>query len=78
METVKSLRTDISKLVKKYAELKYEQKVFEPGKDIVPPSGKVIGITELQYMVDASLDGWLTAGRFNDQLIDLDIKIRVI
>jgi CDP-4-dehydro-6-deoxyglucose reductase, E1 len=72
METVKSLRTDISKLVKKYAELKYEQKVFEPGKDIVPPSGKVIGITELQYMVDASLDGWLTAGRFNDQFeIDL-------
>jgi len=25
----------------------------------------VIGATELQYMVDASLDGWLTTGRFN-------------
>jgi len=31
----------------------------------VPPSGKVMGATELKYMVDASLDGWLTTGRFN-------------
>ena len=31
----------------------------------MPPSGKVIGATELKYMVDASLDGWLTTGRFN-------------
>lgn len=28
-------------------------------------SGKVIGAPELQHMVDASLDGWLTTGRFN-------------
>ena len=40
---------------------------FEAGKTIIPPSGKVIGATELQYMVDASLDGWLTTGRFNDR-----------
>ncbi|MBL4863272.1 MAG: lipopolysaccharide biosynthesis protein RfbH, partial [Crocinitomicaceae bacterium] len=32
-----------------------------------PPSGKVIGYRELQMMVDASLDGWLTTGRFNTQ-----------
>ena len=29
-------------------------------------SGKVLGIEELDNMVDASLDMWLTAGRFND------------
>ena len=29
-------------------------------------SGKVIGEAELQYMVEASLDGWLTTGRFNE------------
>ena len=67
MKTVESLRKDIADLVKEYAELQYVKQDFEPGKDIVPPSGKVIGTTELQYMVDASLDGWLTTGRFNDQ-----------
>jgi CDP-4-dehydro-6-deoxyglucose reductase, E1 len=67
MKTVESLRKDIADLVKEYAELQYVKQDFEPGKDTVPPSGKVIGATELQYMVDASLDGWLTTGRFNDQ-----------
>ena len=32
----------------------------------MPVSGKVIGAPELEFMVEASLDGWLTAGRFND------------
>jgi len=36
-----------------------------PGLSPVPVSGKVIGCKELQLMVDASLDGWLTTGRFN-------------
>jgi CDP-6-deoxy-D-xylo-4-hexulose-3-dehydrase len=67
MKTTESIRQDIANLVKQYAELQYVEKIFEPGKDIVPPSGKVIGATELQYMVDASLDGWLTTGRFNEQ-----------
>jgi CDP-6-deoxy-D-xylo-4-hexulose-3-dehydrase len=31
----------------------------------VPPSGKLLDANELKYMVDASLDGWLTTGRFN-------------
>lgn len=39
---------------------------FEPGVSVIPPSGKVIGTEELQNMVDASLDAWLTTGRFND------------
>lgn len=39
---------------------------FVPGESVVPPSGKVIGAPELQHMVEASLDGWLTTGRFND------------
>jgi len=67
MKTTESLRKDIAGLVKEYAELQYFEQDFEPGKDVVPPSGKVIGATELQYMVDASLDGWLTTGRFNEQ-----------
>ncbi|BBN58980.1 lipopolysaccharide biosynthesis protein RfbH [Hydrogenovibrio marinus] len=67
MQTTESIRNEISELVKKYAELQYAEKPFEPGKSVVPPSGKVIGELELQYMVEASLDGWLTTGRFNEQ-----------
>ena len=67
MKTAEELRLEIASLVQEFADLKYKQKTFEPGKDAVPPSGKVIGATELKYMVDASLDGWLTTGRFNDQ-----------
>lgn len=67
MQTTDSIRQEISELVKKYAQLQYAEKPFEPGVSVVPPSGKVIGETELQYMVEAALDGWLTTGRFNEQ-----------
>ena len=67
MKTTESLRKEISELVAQYAALQYTDKKFEAGKTVVPPSGKVIGETELQYMVEASLDGWLTTGRFNEQ-----------
>ena len=67
MQTIESIRSEIHELVKKYAELQYKEQPFKPGESIVPPSGKVIGELELQYMVDASLDGWLTTGRFNEQ-----------
>lgn len=67
MQTTETLRNQIAELVEQYAQLKYVEKPFEPGKTVVPPSGKVIGATELQYMVEASLDGWLTTGRFNEQ-----------
>jgi CDP-4-dehydro-6-deoxyglucose reductase, E1 len=67
MKTTEGLRLEIASLVQEFADLKYKEKTFEPGKSVVPPSGKVIGAIELKYMVDASLDGWLTTGRFNDQ-----------
>jgi CDP-6-deoxy-D-xylo-4-hexulose-3-dehydrase len=65
MKTTEEIRLEISILVQEFADLKYSKKKFKPGRNVIPPSGKVIGATELQYMVDASLDGWLTAGRFN-------------
>ena len=60
------IRKQIGELVNQYAELEYAPKQFMPGETVVPPSGKVLGAKELQYMVDASLDGWLTTGRFNE------------
>jgi CDP-6-deoxy-D-xylo-4-hexulose-3-dehydrase len=65
LDQKKKIRNKISGLVKKYSNLKFKKKKFIPGKTTIPPTGKVIGDLELQNMVEASLDGWLTAGRFN-------------
>ncbi|NML14873.1 lipopolysaccharide biosynthesis protein RfbH [Azohydromonas caseinilytica] len=64
--TPESLRAEIGRLVQQYAELALAPKPFEAGRSTVPVSGKVIGAPELQMMVEASLDGWLTTGRFNE------------
>ena len=59
------LRDEISTLVAKYAKLEFTEKIFVGGETVIPPSGKKLGVKELQNMVEASLDGWLTTGRFN-------------
>jgi CDP-6-deoxy-D-xylo-4-hexulose-3-dehydrase len=61
------LRLQISALVDRYAALALKPSAFEPGVTPVPPSGKLLGAEELKLMVEASLDGWLTSGRFNEQ-----------
>ena len=60
------IRLKIAGLVEEYAAIKYTATDFVPGESIIPPSGKVLNGAELKAMVDASLDGWLTAGRFNE------------
>jgi CDP-6-deoxy-D-xylo-4-hexulose-3-dehydrase len=60
-----AIRKEIADLVQQYADLVYAPQPFVPGQTPVPVSGKVIGAAELQNMVEASLDGWLTTGRFN-------------
>ena len=37
---------------------------FEPGKTYLPASGKVVGAEELELLIEAAADLWLTAGRF--------------
>jgi CDP-4-dehydro-6-deoxyglucose reductase, E1 len=64
---LKTLRSEIADLVTKYAAEKYKPTVFIGGETVIPPSGKLIGEEELQNMVSASLDGWLTTGRFNTE-----------
>jgi len=61
-----NIRQQILGLVEQYSALQYAEKTFTAGTSIVPPSGKVIGAPELKNMVEASLDGWLTTGRFNE------------
>ncbi len=64
--TPQALREEILKLVLRYAEEASAPDDFEPGRTAIPASGKVIGGPEMRMMVDASLDGWLTTGRFNE------------
>ena len=60
------LRQEISKLIDQYAQTALSARPFVAGESVIPPSGKIIGARELQLMVDAVLDGWLTTGRFNE------------
>ncbi len=61
------IRRQMSELVKEYAALEFAPQSFVPGTTPIPPSGKLINSEELDLMVQASLDGWLTTGRFNQQ-----------
>jgi len=67
MENAKTiaLREQIAKLVDEYAAIALAPQPFLPGATVVPPSGKLLDAAELKSMVQASLDGWLTTGRFN-------------
>lgn len=62
-----SIRQEIAALVQQYSDIVHAPRAFVPGQSAVPVSGKVIGAQELKNMVDASLDGWLTTGRFNTE-----------
>lgn len=65
MKKPQEIRSEIARLVEQYAALSLRPAPFLPGATAVPPSGKWLDAQELKYMVEASLDGWLTTGRFN-------------
>ena len=66
-DDILELRSKILSLVNNYSNINFKEKEFIPGVSDVPVSGKVIGSLELKNMVEASLDGWLTTGRFNQK-----------
>jgi CDP-6-deoxy-D-xylo-4-hexulose-3-dehydrase len=57
-------REKILATVRDYAEKSLAQQDFVAGKSPVPVSGKVLDADDIVALVDSSLDGWLTAGRF--------------
>jgi CDP-6-deoxy-D-xylo-4-hexulose-3-dehydrase len=63
-EQLEPLRQQILELTKQYADKLLAPKSFTPGEDPVPVSGKVLTSEDFISLVDSSLDGWLTAGRF--------------
>jgi CDP-6-deoxy-D-xylo-4-hexulose-3-dehydrase len=63
--TTEELREQILQLVTEYTKQRHAARTFVPGESVIPPSGKVFGAEEVCNAVDASLDFWLTTGRFN-------------
>jgi CDP-6-deoxy-D-xylo-4-hexulose-3-dehydrase len=66
LDQQQEIRQKIAALVDEFANIKYTPQSFKPGETVIPMSGKVLDASELKAMVEASLDGWLTSGRFND------------
>lgn len=58
------LRGEIRALVRQYGATSFCDPPFVPGQTSVPVSGRVLDHTEIEYLVEASLDAWLTSGRF--------------
>jgi CDP-6-deoxy-D-xylo-4-hexulose-3-dehydrase len=58
------LRRQILDLVAEYHAAAFPTRDFVPDETAVPAAGKVFDAHELQLLVDASLDFWLTTGRY--------------
>ena len=59
-------RDEIIRLARAYHDAR-EQAPFVPGETYIPPSGKVMDADDCAHLIDASLDMWLTAGRYADR-----------
>ena len=61
-------KSEIIEASKIYFNEKFSAQPFIPGETYIPPSGKVLDDEDCASLIDASLDMWLTAGRFAAQL----------
>jgi CDP-6-deoxy-D-xylo-4-hexulose-3-dehydrase len=64
MRTEKEIRDDIFSRVVELYNLRESQKRFIPGQDRLNYAGRVYDEKEMISLVDASLDFWLTSGRY--------------
>lgn len=60
------LRYQILELTRKYIREKQKEE-FLPGKTLIPFARRVFDENEYVNLVDSSLDGWLTAGRYEEE-----------
>lgn len=63
MEILKNINNTLKSSLKGVIESKIQKEII-PGKDYIPVTGKKIDENDLLYGVDATLDGWLTTGRY--------------
>lgn len=67
MSSHDDLRARILDLVGDYHAEAFAARTFVPGETMVPVSGRVFDSEDMRSLVDASLDFWLTTGRFAEQ-----------
>src|SRR5574338_821389 len=67
MSSPDELRARARALAAEYYDAALQPAPFVAGESWVPVSGRVFDATELQFLIDASLDFWLTTGRFAAQ-----------
>ena len=70
MQDIKVLRQEIIAKTIEYYQIKFAEKEFIPGKSRVNYAGRVFNEKEIVNAVDASLDFWLTEGRFSEQFAE--------
>ena len=63
----KIIRGEIFNKVRELYDLKFKDRTFIPGETPVRYAGRVFDESELINLVDASLDFWLTAGRYAEE-----------
>ena len=62
------LRSAILALVREYYSVAHYKKPFEPGKDKVNYSGRVYDHREMENLIEAALEFWLTLGPYGEKL----------
>jgi len=67
MSEEEKIRQEIFLSVKKPYELKFKNRAFIPGKTPIRYAGRYFDENEMINLVDASLDFWLTAGRYAEE-----------
>jgi CDP-6-deoxy-D-xylo-4-hexulose-3-dehydrase len=65
--TPDELRAQIAERVRQYYAAAFPGQPFVPGETALPYAGRMFDADELVHLVDASLDFWLTTGRFAGQ-----------
>jgi len=63
-DTAIALRERMARLVDEYFAAAFAPEEFQPGITPVPVSGRVFDADELRHLMEATLDFWLTTGRF--------------
>ena len=66
MNTYTNLNSSLKRSLEDVIKEKISKEII-PGKDYIPVTGKVIDSDDLLHGVDATLDGWLTTGRYAKQ-----------
>ena len=62
--TASALRGEILRLAEEYFKEQFPPAPFQPNESAIPVSGKVLNSQDLRNMIDATLDCWLTTGRY--------------